>query len=61
MRRHSVPADRALAGHNFLWDYPYPASHRRRVYAKLLIVEGIQLLTSDETVALYPGPIRLFR
>ncbi|MFF0947688.1 type II toxin-antitoxin system VapC family toxin [Rhizobium leguminosarum] len=32
-----------------------------RILVAQAIVEGIQLLTTDETVALYPGPIRLFR
>lgn len=40
---------------------PIHADPFDRILVAQSIVEGIQLLTTDETVALYPGPIRLFR
>jgi PIN domain nuclease of toxin-antitoxin system len=40
---------------------PIHADPFDRILVAQSIVEGIQLLTTDETVALYPGSIRLFR
>lgn len=40
---------------------PIHADPFDRILVAQSIVEGIQLLTTDETIALYPGPIRLFR